>query len=71
MGRMRTINDLININPCLDCEGRHKACHDHCKPYKEWKKEYEDFKKKEKVAKGSEYFQKFRGQDYKHKFPDK
>lgn len=71
MGRIRTIDDLINKNPCLDCEDRHEGCHNGCKDYKDWKIEYESFKEKKKNVKKSDYFQKFRGQDHKHKFPNK
>lgn len=71
MGRTRTIHDLINKNPCLDCDKRHESCHESCKPYKGWKDEYERFKVKKKIIDKGDYFHTFRGQDHKHKFPDK
>ena len=71
MGRIRTINDLINKCPCLDCDKRQQGCHKECKPYKEWEHEHERLKKKKMVVDYSNYFLKFKAQDHKHKFPKK
>ena len=71
MSRTRTIDNLINKCPCLDCEDRKSDCHKGCKPYKEWEREHERFKQQKRVIDGADYFQKWRGQDHKHKFPDK
>lgn len=27
----------MSKSPCMECYHRHRACHDHCSKYKEWK----------------------------------
>ena len=38
--------------PCKNCEERHRACHDNCERFKEWKAEY---------AAQQEYLKKHKG----------
>ena len=33
------------IQPCLDCEKRHLACHQDCEEYAEYKRQYEEMQK--------------------------
>jgi len=42
--------DKMKTFPCKDCTVRHSGCHDHCKGYKAFKKEYDEMMKELKKA---------------------